>query len=38
MAVVIKTFGTDYTKRMLSKGGLKFAMGPRDGRAIRRLP
>jgi len=32
MAVVIKTFGTDYTKRMLlEKGGMKFAMG-RKGR------
>ena len=30
MAVVIKTFGTDYTKRMLlEKGGMKFAMGPK---------
>ena len=30
MAVVIKTFGTDYSKRMLlEKGGMKFAMGPK---------
>ena len=30
MAVVIKTFGTDYTKRLLlEKGGMKFAMGPK---------
>jgi imidazolonepropionase-like amidohydrolase len=30
MAVVIKTFGSDYTKRMLlEKGGMKFAMGPK---------
>ena len=30
MAVVIKTFGTDYPKRMLlEKGGMKFAMGPK---------
>jgi imidazolonepropionase-like amidohydrolase len=30
MAVVIKTFGTDYTRRMLlEKGGMKFAMGPK---------
>jgi imidazolonepropionase-like amidohydrolase len=30
MAVVIKTFGTDYAKRMLlEKGGMKFAMGPK---------
>jgi len=30
MAVVIKTFGTDYTKRMLlEKGWMKFAMGPK---------
>jgi imidazolonepropionase-like amidohydrolase len=33
MAVVIKTFGTDYTRRMvLEKGGMKFAMGAK-GRA-----
>ena len=33
MAVVIKTFGTDYTKRMvLEKGGMKFAMGPKGNR------
>jgi imidazolonepropionase-like amidohydrolase len=33
MAVVIKTFGTDYGKRMvLEKGGMKFAMGAK-GRA-----
>jgi len=33
MAAVIKTFGTDYTKRMLlEKGGMKFAMGVK-GRA-----
>jgi imidazolonepropionase-like amidohydrolase len=30
MAVVIKTFGTDYPRRMvLEKGGMKFAMGPK---------
>jgi len=30
MAVVIKTFGEDLTKRMLlEKGGMKFAMGPK---------
>ena len=30
MAVVIKTFGTDYTRRLLlEKGGMKFAMGPK---------
>jgi imidazolonepropionase-like amidohydrolase len=30
MAVVIKTFGTDHTKRLLlEKGGMKFAMGPK---------
>ena len=30
MAVVIKTFGADYTRRMvLEKGGMKFAMGPK---------
>src|SRR3982751_3028946 len=30
MAVVIKTFGTDYPQRMLlEKGGMKFAMGPK---------
>jgi len=30
MAVVIKTFGTDYSKRMLlEKGGMKFAMCPK---------
>jgi imidazolonepropionase-like amidohydrolase len=30
MAVVIKTFGTDYAKRLvLEKGGMKFAMGPK---------
>src|SRR5215207_8480418 len=29
-AVVIKTFGADYTRRMLlEKGGMKFAMGPK---------
>ena len=33
MAAVIKTFGADYTRRMLlEKGGMKFAMGPK-GRA-----
>jgi imidazolonepropionase-like amidohydrolase len=33
MAVVIKTFGTDYAKRMvLEKGGMKFAMGPKGNR------
>jgi len=33
MAAVIKTFGTDYSKRMLlEKGGMKFAMGAK-GRA-----
>lgn len=33
MAVVIKTFGTDYARRMLlEKGGMKFAMGPKGGR------
>lgn len=33
MAAVVKTFGTDYTKRMLlEKGGMKFAMGVK-GRA-----
>jgi imidazolonepropionase-like amidohydrolase len=33
MAVVIKTFGTDYAKRMvLEKGGMKFAMGPTGNR------
>jgi len=33
MAVVIKTFGTDYSKRMvLEKGGMKFAMGPKGNR------
>ena len=33
MAVVLKTFGTDYTKRMLlEKGGMKFAMGPKGPR------
>ena len=33
MAVVIKTFGTDYGKRMvLEKGGMKFAMGPKGNR------
>jgi len=33
MAVVIKTFGTDYTKRLvLEKGGMKFAMGPKGAR------
>lgn len=33
MAVVIKTFGTDYTRRMvLEKGGMKFAMGPKGNR------
>jgi hypothetical protein len=30
MAAVIKTFRTDYRKRMLlEKGGMKFAMGPK---------
>ena len=30
MAVVLKTFGADYTRRMLlEKGGMKFAMGPK---------
>ena len=30
MAVVIKTFGADYPRRMLlEKGGMKFAMGPK---------
>jgi len=33
MAVVIKTFGADYTKRLvLEKGGMKFAMGPKGAR------
>src|SRR3982750_1783536 len=30
MAAVVKTFGTDYARRMvLEKGGMKFAMGPK---------
>jgi imidazolonepropionase-like amidohydrolase len=33
MAAVLKTFGTDYTRRMLlEKGGMKFAMGPKGAR------
>lgn len=33
MAVVIKTFGTNYPNRMLlEKGGMKFAMGPKGAR------